>query len=758
MNCLEHSGKASRNVLLMLLLFVSASAVAFAQGVPPLVYDVENTGASFAAPVFPDFAHAPINRALPDPFVFFSDGRRDTSFGSWEERRNEIKAAIEAYELGPKPDCSDCTITATYTPATAPTRGTLSIQVTRTVNGSPVTITMNTRCFVPAGTPPAGGYPVNVPMAGSAGASNLGTGSLGAGAFSGVAMASCDFPHNTATTYGGPRRTDNFYRLYPQYCAGAAAASGCTAANGFPDGTNHGQYAAWSWGVSRIIDGMKIASQQATNPLPVNLSRIMVTGCSYAGKMAMFAGAFDERIALTIAQENGGGGAPSWRANRQIEPDDKVENLDHTDTNWFASKMWKYQGDNVYKLPHDHHELQAMVAPRAMLETGNTDFLWLSDRANTVSSRATAKVYEAFGISDRYGFYLDGGHGHCSVPAAQTPVLNRWIKKYMAGDTTQDTNTRVTPYPSMDTARWTDSWGTADQGLSRDWNPGVLLGPTGTPAVGSPTASVSLSMPAAVPINFGETLSAGYALNMPGSHPAATATLNGDIYKGSRVEADVTCPDGTSYTLTASFPKQSYTIAANDSTWYPVTNLDQGSVPNDNANSSNTACNGGVITNVTFSALGTQTTRGAGNAGGPGFSTTDTADPLYVRYSIGNGANESTSGPTPIFYAANINGTQQLTTTAALSKLGDGSYQAVVTVKNSGTGTAQFVKLTSATLGAAGGATIPQTLGAIQPGASANVTVNFPASAGNSGSASVLKLVGSYAPGSFGATVRVVLP
>jgi hypothetical protein len=32
-------------------------------------------------------------------------------------------------------------------------------------------------------------------------------------------------------------------------------------------------------------------------------------GCSYADKMALFAGAFDERIALTIAQESGGGGA-----------------------------------------------------------------------------------------------------------------------------------------------------------------------------------------------------------------------------------------------------------------------------------------------------------------------------------------------------------------------------------------------------------------------------------------------------------------
>jgi cephalosporin-C deacetylase-like acetyl esterase len=42
--------------------------------------------------------------------------------------------------------------------------------------------------------------------------------------------------------------------------------------------------------------------------LPIDLKHLAVTGCSYTGKLALIAGAFDERIALTIAQESGGGG------------------------------------------------------------------------------------------------------------------------------------------------------------------------------------------------------------------------------------------------------------------------------------------------------------------------------------------------------------------------------------------------------------------------------------------------------------------
>ena len=98
---------------------------------------------------------------------------------------------------------------------------------------------------------------------------------------------------------------------------------------------------------------MEIAAHQALNPLPVDMKHLAVTGCSYAGKMALFAGAFDERVALTIAQENGGGGAPAWRVSHEIEAR-SVEDVHDTDYNWFAGQMHQFANDNGYKLPTDH--------------------------------------------------------------------------------------------------------------------------------------------------------------------------------------------------------------------------------------------------------------------------------------------------------------------------------------------------------------------------------------------------------------------
>ncbi len=429
----NHNSRCARKSSLVIWLLVIFNALivnAFAQ--VPSVYDVENTGAHFPPPVFPLFDGLPVVQRLPDPFQWANGIGRNTGFASWERRRNEIKAQIEHYEIGPKPDCSDCTITAAYA------NGELTVVVVR--NGR--ALTLNSRIALPSGTGP---FPAVIGMALAPG--NGSTGSLPSSVFTSRGIATIDYVHNEVTEYAAGQQishaADPYFLLYPEYqCPG-----------------NVGQYSAWAWGVSRLIDGLEIAAHQTVNQLPIDLSHLAVTGCSYAGKMALFAGAFDERIALTIAQESGGGGAPAWRVSQGIEPLGTVEKIDNTDGSWFMQGMkTTFAGHNVYKLPEDHHELMAMVAPRALLVTGNTDFTWLSNRSAYVSARATQKVYETLGIGDRFGFYIDGGHGHCAVPEAEVPSIQAFVDKFLLGDMTVDSNVRIypqtDPFTSLDYLEW----------------------------------------------------------------------------------------------------------------------------------------------------------------------------------------------------------------------------------------------------------------------------------------------------------------
>ena len=52
-----------------------------------------------------------------------------------------------------------------------------------------------------------------------------------------------------------------------------------------------------------------------------------------------------------------------------------ITNVEEPDYNWFANEMFQFGGANVSRLPEDHHELLAMVAPRALFATGNPDGL-----------------------------------------------------------------------------------------------------------------------------------------------------------------------------------------------------------------------------------------------------------------------------------------------------------------------------------------------------------------------------------------------
>jgi hypothetical protein len=403
----------------------------------PLVFDVENRTAPGCNTAAGNTSTS--NTFLPDPFAFTNGGRVAT-FDDWTCRRNQIKANIENFEIGPKPQ-KPSNITATYT------GGKLTVTVVE--NGQ--TLTLSSNVTMPSGTGP---FPVVIGM-------NSGTGSLSSSLFSGVIQI--PFNHDQVVTYangsGSINSADPYFKLYPS--------------------TNIGKYSAWSWGISRLIDGIELVKSQ----MNADTKRICVTGCSYAGKMALFGGAFDERIALTIAQESGGGGVNSWRTSKAYTDRTgvNIEKIDNTNYSWFKSSM---RNLNPNTLPHDHHELIAMIAPRALLVLGNPTQEWLGDESGYKSTMAALEVWKSMGVEDRLGFDFTPDHNHCQASTSQNTATTTFVDKFLKGNTSANTTIRVAPTKGT------------QQNLSMtsviNWTPPTLTFSTPDPN----TPAVSLTAPA----------------------------------------------------------------------------------------------------------------------------------------------------------------------------------------------------------------------------------------------------------------------
>ena len=120
---------------------------------------------------------------------------------------------------------------------------------------------------------------------------------------------------------------------------------------------------------------------------------------------------------------------------------------------------------------------------------------------------------------------------------------------------------------------------------------------------------------------------------------------------------------------------------------------------------------------------------------------------------------------TVVLAPAPVSGTVQLVLQPTVKKLGDGSFEAAVKITNVGTGTAQNVVLSGATMGSATGSpnplsSLPEAAGSgsLAPGGYIIVPLNYSASAGVSGSIALQRYNGTYNGGTFGGSFRTALP
>lgn len=200
------------------------------------------------------------NAQLPDPFIF-ADGRKVSTKADFDCRAQEISKIMQQYELGD------------YPPPPDSVKGTFSgnsLTVAVTVGGKSVSYSASIN--KPSGSGP---FPAIIAIGGS---------SIPVPA--GVATINFNNDDFASQASSSSRGQGKFYTLF-----GASHSAGALT--------------AWAWGVDRLIDAL----EQVNTTSGIDPTRLGVTGCSRNGKGAFIVGAFVKRIALTLPQESGSGGA-----------------------------------------------------------------------------------------------------------------------------------------------------------------------------------------------------------------------------------------------------------------------------------------------------------------------------------------------------------------------------------------------------------------------------------------------------------------
>ena len=128
------------------------------------------------------------------------------------------------------------------------------------------------------------------------------------------------------------------------------------------DQRNSSAISAWVWGIQRGLDYLETVPE-------IDKSRMMVHGHSRLGKTALWAGATDQRIALTVSNCSGTCGAKL--AHRFFG--ESFEWIDLWNPHWTVPEFKKYIRRDT-EFPIDQHMLMAAIAPRLLyVASGSLD-------------------------------------------------------------------------------------------------------------------------------------------------------------------------------------------------------------------------------------------------------------------------------------------------------------------------------------------------------------------------------------------------
>ena len=326
-----------------------------------------------------DLKDLPTQRDLPDLFTF-NDGKKVKSLENWKERRQELIKPLMFYQYGSMPPKPDQVMFRTDKEKNHSSGIGKEIWKTLIID-SKKKLEMRLVIYKP-NTP--GPHPVIIEEEGSLG------GSKNAERFMKknylfIEYARHDLDPDRKNTKGPAQKA------YPKY--------------------DWETLAVWAWGGMRVVDYLESRED-------VDMKSIAITGHSRGGKMALLAGALDERISLVVPNGSGAGGAGS---SRVLGPG--AESIGMNDKpHWYHPRI-RIFAENEAHLPFDQHFLKALVAPRGLFCIESTDDLYANPLGTFATSDAVRPVYELYGLPERNAIRFRRG-GHTFSQADWTSLLD----------------------------------------------------------------------------------------------------------------------------------------------------------------------------------------------------------------------------------------------------------------------------------------------------------------------------------------------
>lgn len=384
-----------------LALLAGLQAAGYAGANPPGVRDLPAADA------------LPVVKKLPDPFLL-NDGTRVATKQDWARRREQIKAMLLYYQYGHMP-AAPKHLKAVRLSSKKVFDGRATEKRLRLEVGPGGKVKFHVNLIVPAGRGP---FPVIIKNDRRLGGVPVARETVGRGYII-AQYVRTDLDKDETKSVGAAQRA------YPEY--------------------DWATLAVWAWGGMRLIDYLVTLDV-------VDKDRIAFTGHSRGGKTALLAGALDERIALTVPNGSGCGGAGCYRVETRTTQGrrKRSETLKDITTRfdyWFQPRLATFANKET-RLPFDQHFLKALVAPRALISIDALGDTWANPLGTQQTYLAVKPVFDFLNAGEKNGIYFRKG-GHAQNEDDWRTLVDFADKQFFGKSPTSGKRFDVLPFPDV---------------------------------------------------------------------------------------------------------------------------------------------------------------------------------------------------------------------------------------------------------------------------------------------------------------------